>query len=318
MPTHEYLTRLLPRRGAYTPQIVQITPHGYESPFMYSSISSLTFRAIITVLGSPAMASNATHATQAIITPEPRQILTCWGECRSYRTGPCRTTDPYIVDTYGWRNVSKVRLHQSNCASHSPADRPSSPPFRVRTAEPSPVLRVAPRTAKGTRGTPNTRLPRTSFPRSPKWPIKFQAHNPDRWRTPEEWDASPCAELPCSDVERQLGMTNKQEDSSLSDLASVRSELKKMEQLARRSILFRFQEKLAGLQNPSAYRETEMGNKRLMLFALGALDRSRHVYPAASTPSAPRLPLSSRILALFETEGKPKLSTYSYRSYVIT
>ena len=96
-------------------------------------------------------------------------------------------------------------------------------------------------------------------------------------------------------LEEQFSAVKRPGNDSLADIASVQREIKKMALLVPASILFRLGEKLSDHPNPSAYKETELERKRLMLFALGAL----------GSPSESQTPTkrATKILALFESEG---------------
>ena len=97
-------------------------------------------------------------------------------------------------------------------------------------------------------------------------------------------------------LEEQFGAADRPPNESLADLASVQREIRKMALLVPGSILFRLEEELADFPNPSVYKETEMEKTRLMLYALGALGG-----PCETQKSTK----AARILALFESEGKP-------------
>lgn len=88
-------------------------------------------------------------------------------------------------------------------------------------------------------------------------------------------------------------------NDTMADLASVQREIKKMALLVPASLIFRMDEKLSDSSNPSAYKETEMEKKRLMLYALYALGRPRETQ---NPPNA------RKMLALFETEGESQMS----------
>jgi hypothetical protein len=125
--------------------------------------------------------------------------------------------------------------------------------------------------------------------------IKFRAHDPSRWKAPEEWDVEErCATEKGFDLEEQFSAVDRPGNDSLVDISSVQREIKKMALLVPASIIFRLDEKLADSANPAAYKETEMERKRLMLYALGAL----------GGPCETRSPSKgTKMLALFETEG---------------
>lgn len=126
--------------------------------------------------------------------------------------------------------------------------------------------------------------------------IRFRAHDTSRWKAPEEWDIEDlCTKVKGFNLEEQFKAVERPSNDSLADLASVQREIKKMSLLVPASILFRLEEKLADSPNPSAYKETDMERKRLMLFALGVL--------GAPCENRTRTK-AAKILALFEKEGR--------------
>jgi hypothetical protein len=129
----------------------------------------------------------------------------------------------------------------------------------------------------------------------PKRMLKFTAHDPSCWKAPSEWEVGEVVpKIRGFNLEEQFGAVKRPANDSLADMASVQREIKKMALLVPASILFRLEEKLSDFPNPTAYKETELERKRLMLFALGAL----------GAPVENRTPMRpTKILALFESEG---------------
>ncbi|KAB5575921.1 hypothetical protein GE09DRAFT_609310 [Coniochaeta sp. 2T2.1] len=166
----------------------------------------------------------------------------------------------------------------------------------------SPLAHVGHKTPNRPQGTirskktPRSFLPKPSANPTAKPLYKFVAHDPTCWKAPMEWEVEEkMPKVKGFNLEEQFSAVKRPGNDSLADIASVQREIKKMALLVPASILFRLEEKLFDHPNPSAYKETELERKRLMLFALGAL----------GSPSESQTPTkrATKILALFESEA---------------
>ncbi|KAB5563408.1 hypothetical protein GE09DRAFT_781453 [Coniochaeta sp. 2T2.1] len=223
-------------------------------------------------------------------------------------------TTETLVEVKSETGVDCARPTTSSSSTRVPADphTPSHPRTLDRDLsvpslpavmyDASPLAHVGRKTASRPQGTIRSKKTPRSFLRKPttnptaKPLYKFVAHDPTCWKAPMEWEVEEkMPKVQGFNLEEQFSAVKRLGNDSLADIASVQREIKKMPLLVPASILFRLEEKLSDQPHPSAYKETELERRRLMLFALGAL----------GSPSESQTPTkrATKILALFESEA---------------
>lgn len=166
--------------------------------------------------------------------------------------------------------------------------------MRLRSKKPKVPLRQAP-------------------PILPPAKIRFTAHDPDRWRAPEEWDKvqeddSPGSDAVLQPVERRDSDTYQLYDDSIpvSNLESVQREIQRMALLVPRSILSRLEERFedqwSDILEPDAHKEAQMVKKRLLLYAMRAWNGPEHKTDKSALPL--HAMQGAKIAAIFESQGE--------------
>jgi hypothetical protein len=147
--------------------------------------------------------------------------------------------------------------------------------------------------------------------------IKFTAHDPDRWKAPEEWEAASytddAAEQLLVTARRDSDTVNVNMDDSIQvpNLEKAQREITRMALYVPKSITNRLdpgglgRDQWLDVLDPVGYKEAEMVKKRLMLFALRTWSESgqKMMFMHAMPKS---LSKGTKVLALFETEGRSK------------
>lgn len=144
--------------------------------------------------------------------------------------------------------------------------------------------------------------------------IRFTAHDPDRWKSPEEWDKveglydEDGDEIPQVTGRRDSDTVkiNLEDGVHVQDLASVQQELTRMVLYAPKTITYRLhwtQDPFTDVMDASGYKNFEMIKKRLLWFALRGWSEPGQKMRFMDAMPKP-LPMGTKVLALFEGEGK--------------